>query len=181
MSFNLNTFKASLAYGGARNNLFDVKITNPVEPVADLDYPLKVRTAQIPTETIEQVEVPYFGRTLKFAGRRTYEDWTVTVINDEDFIIRNALETWLNAINTREGNLRLIGPTANLYKSNAEVTQYGQDGRILRVYKLIGVFPTTIGEIGLDWEGEEVEVFDVTFAYDYHIVDGTQTGDGGGL
>ena len=87
MSFNINEFKSQLVGGGARPTLFQVQILNPVLPNADFKVPFMVKTAQLPGSTLGTIEVPYFGRNVRYAGDRTFEDWTVTVINDEDFAI----------------------------------------------------------------------------------------------
>ena len=124
MAFSINEIKSQLALGGARNTLFQVRIFNPANSIADIKTQFMVSAAQIPSEMIGTIEVGYFGRKIKLAGDRVYDTWTVNVINDEDFLIRNALETWSNAINGRETNLRGFGgPQASLYKSQAQVIQ----------------------------------------------------------
>ncbi len=132
--------------------------------------------------TLSAIEVPYFGRNIKLAGTRTFAEWTPTIINDEDFAIRNAMEQWSNAINSFQGNINNAGGTApSLYKANAQVTQYGKTGDILRVYDFIGIFPTSVAAIDLGWEnGDAIEEFQVTFAYDYWQVSGGITGNAGG-
>ena len=100
MAFNINLFAGALKFGGARPSLFQVNITNPANAAADIQVPLLVRAAQIPAATLGINDVPYFGRQLRIAGNRTFADWTVTVINDEDFAIRNAMEEWSNTINS---------------------------------------------------------------------------------
>ena len=94
MAFNINEIKSQLVFGGARNSLFQVQITNPANGTGDLKVPFMVKAAQIPAATLGVIEVPYFGRKVRIAGDRTFAEWTVTVINDEDFLIRNAMEEW---------------------------------------------------------------------------------------
>lgn len=182
MPFNINNIRAELTGGGARPSQFEVIITNPIDGAADLKVPFMVQAAQIPSFTIGQIEVPYFGRKVKIAGDRTFEDWTVTVMNDEDFLIRNAMEAWHNAINRLERNIRDTGSASDLdYKSQATVTQFGKQGDVLRVYQFEGLFPTTIASIPLDWNTtDDIERFDVTFAYDLFTVLPGPTGDAGG-
>lgn len=181
MAFNINQMRANLVKGGARPSLFEVRITNPVSTVADIKVPFMVKSAAIPASTIEQINVSYFGRELPFAGNRTFEPWTVTVINDELFDIRNALEQWHNAINLLEQNISSVGAEPSLYLSQGTVTQYSKDGSELRSYQFENIFPTTIASIPLAWENPNaIEEFDVTFVYDtYRVVD-SRTGDGGG-
>ena len=88
MAFNINEIKSQLALGGARPSLFQVTLTNPVNAAADLKFPFMCRAAQMPASTLGLIEVPYFGRKIKIAGDRTFAEWTVTCINDEDMIIR---------------------------------------------------------------------------------------------
>lgn len=170
MSFNINEFKSQLTGGGARPTLFQVQILNPVSPEADFKVPFMVRAGGIPASTVGQFEVPYFGRQVKYAGDRTFEDWTVTVINDEDFAVRNSLEAWSNAINTHDGNVRALPQD---YKSNGIITQFSKDGSPLRSYVFEGMFPVSIDAIELDWgTTDTIEEFSVTFSYDFWRVEG---------
>lgn len=182
MAFNINEIRSQLTLGGARNSLFSVQITNPVNGIADIKVPFMVRATTIPEATLGVIEVPYFGRKIRLAGDRTYGTWTVQVLNDEDFLIRNALEEWSNKIQTFEGNTRDFGSASPLqYKQTATVTQYSKTGTPIREYKFNGIFPTTISSIDLDWNSTDtIEEFSVTFAYDWWDVSGV-TGDAGGV
>jgi hypothetical protein len=182
MAFNVNEMRAQLALGGARGALFQVQFSNPANSVADIKIPFLVRAAQLPESALGTIPVPYFGRSIKLAGDRTFADWTVTVINDEDFLIRNALEEWSNAINTRQGNVRQFGSSSPLlYKSTAEVTQFSKTGIPIRVYKMQGIFPSVITPIDLNWaETDSIEEFQVTFQYDWWDISGGITGTAGG-
>jgi hypothetical protein len=180
--FNVNQFSSTLKGGGARAALFSVQITNPVNGISDIKTPFMVRAAEIPGLNVAELAVPYMGRQIKLAGNRTYDNWTPTIMNDEDFLIRNALEHWNNAINSFEGNLTNVGGSApSLYKSNAQVTQYSKTGEILRVYDFIGLWPSVISPIALGWEQDAIEEYQVTFAYDYWRIAGGVTGSSGGI
>jgi hypothetical protein len=182
MAFNINEFAGALKQGGARNSLFQVQITNPINGSADPLVPFMCKAATIPSSTLGVIDMPYFGRQVKLAGNRTYEPWTPTIINDEDFAIRNSMEQWSNAINSAQGNLNNAGGTApNLYKSNAQVTQFGKTGEILRVYNMVGIFPTSVSTIDLAWETDGIEEFTVEFQLDYWEVIGGNTGNAGGI
>ena len=177
MAFNINDMRSQLVYGGARQNLFQVRIDNPANNSANVKIPFMVQAAQIPESQLGVIPVFYFGRQMKLAGDRTFGDWTVTVINDEDFLIRNAMEEWSNRINRLERNVRDI----NRYKTNATVIQYAKDGTPIREYKFNGIFPSVISPIELDWGTvDQIESFQVTFSYDYWTVSGGTTGDAGG-
>lgn len=181
MAFNIDLFKAALKLGGARPSLFQVNITNPVNGVADIQVPFMVKAAQIPASSLQIVPIRYFGREIKLAGNRTYAEWSVVVINDEDFAIRNALEQWSNAINSPKGNLRaLTSASPILYKSDARVTQFSKTGAPLRVYSMRGIWPSDVGPIELNWDnGEQIEEYQVTFQVDYFEVTGGLTGTAG--
>jgi hypothetical protein len=181
MAFNINEMRSQLTAGGAKGSLFQVQITNPVTGVADIKVPFMVRATQIPESTLGTIEVPYFGRKLKLAGDRTFPQWTVTVINDEDFLVRDAMEQWSAAINSHVGNLRgLATASPSQYKAQAQVIQYSKTGVPLRTYQFNGIYPQTISSIALDWETvDAIETFEVTFDFDYWEVVGGITGTGG--
>jgi hypothetical protein len=179
MAFNINDLRSQLTFGGAKSTLFQVQITNPIAGAADIKIPFMVKAATLPSSTVGMIEVPYFGRKIKVAGDRTFDAWSVTVINDEDFLVRNAMETWMSAINTHEGNLSAAA-TPLQYKAQAQITQFSKTGLPLRVYNFNGLFPTEISPINMSWEDtDRIEEFDVTFQYDWWNVSSTATGDGG--
>ena len=172
MSFNINEFQSQLQYGGARPSLFEVNLTNPFNSSADDKVRFMCRAATLPGTTINPITMNYFGRPLKLAGNRTYEDWSPTIINDEDFAVRSTLEEWVQNINSTQGNVRLTSANPEAYKSQGSVIQYGKQNNVLREYKFIGIFPTIIAPIDLDWSaGDTIEEFQVTFSYDYFTVD----------
>ena len=136
-----------------------------------------IQAASLPASNLGTIQVPYFGRFIKLAGDRVYDPWVVTVINDEDFLVRNALEEWSNKINRFEGNIRDL----KNYKSQAQVTQYAKTGEILRVYEFDGLYPSTISQIDLGWDiNDSIELFQVEFQYDLWRVVGGKTGNAGG-
>jgi hypothetical protein len=175
MAFNINEFKSQLVGGGARPTLFQVQITNPILGAADFKIPFMVRAAAIPESTLGSFVVPYFGRQVKMAGDRVFADWTVTVINDEDFAVRNAMEAWSNAINTHITNFRSYPQD---YKAQAQITQYGKDGTAIREYTFEGLYPISIDQIAVGWEATDtIEEFTVTFQYDLWRISGGTTGN----
>lgn len=182
MSININNIRANLIKGGARPTLFEVIITNPVSSIADIKVPFMAKTTTIPGHTFGKIEVPYMGRKIPYQGDRIVEDWTVTIINDETFDVRNALETWANAMNSQQGNVATLGSEPALYTSQATVRQFGKDETVLRVYEVNGIFPINIAPIDLSWESNDtIEEFQVTFACsDFEVVSGI-TGNAGGV
>ena len=170
MPFNINEFKSQLVGGGARPTLFQVQITNPINGTGDNKLSFMAKATSLPGFQVGSYVVPYFGRQVKFGCDKVFEDWPVTIINDEDFLVRNALEAWNNAINTHESNERALPQN---YKSQGEVVQYSKDGRILRKYVFDGIFPVSIDSIPLSWETvDTIEEFNVTFQYDLFRVEG---------
>jgi len=182
MAFNINEIRSQLALGGARPTLFQVNITNPANAAGDLKTPFLIRASQVPASTLGFIEVPYFGRKVKISGDRTFAEWNVTVMNDEDFLIRNSMEEWMNTINSHLGNVRGFGSAADLaYKQTAQVTQFSKTGVPIREYTFNGIFPVNITEMEVDWNATDIiQEFQVTFQYDWWEVTGGSTGNAGG-
>ena len=182
MPFNINDFKQKgLVGGGARPSLFDVTITFAAAGSDFDDLRFLARATQIPAMTMQSVDVPYFGRKVKVIGDRTFADWSITVMNDEDFKIRAAFESWSNRMNSIISNVSSAGNSPVNYKGSATVRQYSKAGKSneekpIRSYKFVGIFPTQIDAINLDWDTTNaIETFDVTFAYDYWELDDNNT------
>ena len=160
----ITDFKSKLTGGGARNNLFEVELTFPNAVGIDNDIletaRFLVKAAALPASTVAPVDVPFRGRILKVAGDRTFETWTIKVINDTDFSIRSAFEKWMNTINKMNDGTGLTDPAT--YQADAFVYQLDRDGGILRSYKFYDVFPTNITTIDLSYETtDQIEEFDV--------------------
>jgi hypothetical protein len=185
----LSQFKSTLAGGGARPNLFEVSI--PSFPgavdantwVADYQNTFKFlcKAAQLPASSVAPVSVPFRGRTLKVAGDRTFAEWTITVINDEDFVMRTAFEKWADKLSNLHDATGVTNPTS--YMTNAFVKQLGRgataaslinDGNItsvLRTYKFYDIWPSEISAIELSYDSADtVEEFSVTFQVQYFTV-----------
>ena len=172
MAFNVNQFRSQLTGDGARPNLFEVGMPFPgfsSPGNAQTKTTFMCRTAQLPGATLGLVPLQYFGRELKFVGNRTFADWVITVINDEDFIVRNAMERWMAGINSHATNLR--NPAASTpfdYTVDADVVQFSKTGENIKQYKFIGMYPTDITPIDVDWASNDtIEEFSVTLAYQW--------------
>ena len=109
-----------------------------------------MKAAALPASTVSPIEIPFRGRILKIAGDRTFETWTITVMNDVDFSIRSAFEKWMNIINNVNDNTGIQDPEQ--YQSDAYVHQLDRDGGILRTYKFYDLFPTNVSAIDLSYE-----------------------------
>lgn len=188
MGFNVSTFRSQgPIYGLARPTLFLVEMNWPASIIdtATLTHSkFMIKAAQLPASIIDAIEVGYFGRKIKLQGDRTFQDWTVTVMADEDFSLREAFERWHNGINgiienTLDERVAQISPAneggGNSYKVNANITQFKKvgpgdtDGEgVAKKYRFNGMFPTAIDAIQTDWDAtNQYEQFDVTFSYDW--------------
>ena len=178
---NITEFRSRLSGGGARANLFEVEIAFPEELVIDLNLvtdkvPFLVKAAEIPASNLGNIPVPYRGRVLPVAGDRTFDPWTVTIINDTDFIIRDAMERWSNSINDLQTAQGTISP--EVYQRSAQVKQLSREGsapsdpeKVLRVYNFEGIYPNTVSSIPLDFGAtDQIEEFQVTFNYLFYEV-----------
>jgi len=168
----ISDFKSKLTGGGARPNLFEVELAFPNAAKPDNENEVLekarflVKAAALPASTIAQIDVPFRGRILKIAGDRTFETWTITVINDVDFSIRSAFEKWMNTINKMNDGTGIVNPVD--YQKDATVHQLNRDGDILRSYKFWDVFPTNISTIDLNYETTDtVQEFTVEMQVHY--------------
>lgn len=183
--FNIETFKsAGLTTGGARPNQFIVTV-NLLQDIGGAARKLNFlcRAASIPEMVQDHIDVPYFGRMVKFAGDRRYPDWTVTIMNDEDWLIRRAIEQWQAYQNDPVENDMSAIAYSTAYKMTATVQQYNKDGKTNTqgVYNFVGLFPKEISSTPLDWgQTNTIQEFQVTFGYDYWtILNGNAGGNSG--
>lgn len=180
MAFNVQDFRASLQFDGARASLFEVSLTFPAIVAtggavpgaagsASQQITFKAKSSSLPGDSVSSIPVNYFGREVKVAGTRSFTDWSFVVINDEDFIIRNSFERWMSGLNSHVGNLRM-GPmaTARDYQVDAWITQFAKTGEPIKTYRMVGAFPIDVSAIDVDWaSGDQIEEFSVTFAYQW--------------
>ena len=185
----ITDFKTALQGGGARPNLFEVDI--PVIPAVtdgidwDADtFKFLCKAAALPASNVAPIDVPFRGRILKVAGDRTFDTWTVTVINDEDFKLRSAFELWMNGISKLDNNTGATQPSS--YMANAIVHQLGRGAdkgrhsttnsdiaggtaiKPLRTYMFNDIFPTNISQIDLSYDtGDTIEEYTVEFQVQY--------------
>jgi hypothetical protein len=172
MAFNVNQFRSQLTGDGARPNLFEVSMPFPgfsLPGNAQTKLTFMCKTAQLPGATLGVAPLQYFGRELKFVGNRQFADWTITIINDEDFVVRNAFERWMNGINSH--NLNVRNPAAGTplgYSVDGDVKQFGKAGDTIKQYKFVGLFPTDLTPIDVDWgSNDAIEEFSVTMSYQW--------------
>jgi hypothetical protein len=185
MAFNVNDFiSRGLEYGGTRPSLFQVNLYPPGDLGLDADsiekFTFMCQAANLPASTMSSIEVPYFGRKIKIAGERTFENWSLTIMNDEDFKVRALFENWSNSLNSLQSNLRGTGLDAENYKADLEVIQYAKDGDVIRSYMIVGAFPTDIGAIETNWSSTgSIQTFTASLAYDYWLPETEVSSKGG--
>ena len=186
---NIQEFRSRMTGGGARSNLFEVEITFPdgigiSESSVSDKVPFLVKAAEIPASNLGNIPVPYRGRVLPIAGDRTFDPWTVTVINDTDFLIRDAMERWSNSINDIQTAQGTINPED--YQTSARVFQKTREGLgpdsdevDLRIYKFEGIYPNVVSSIPLDFGAtDQIEEFQVTFNYLFWETEATDQATG---
>ncbi len=178
----ITDFKSKLVGGGARPNLFEVELAFPEEIAVDNDVKDKarflVKAAALPASNITPIDVNFRGRILKIAGDRTFDTWTVTVLNDVDFSIRSAFEKWMNTINRLSDNTGLVNPAD--YQADAYVYQLDRDGSSLRSYRFYVTFPTQVGPIELSYDAQGIQEFTVELQVQYYeAIKGTGPNAGG--
>ena len=171
MAFTVSNFKSNMADGGggARPTLFSVSINCSFD--ASLSFTsnesLLCKATSIPAANIAALPLNYAGRAYKLSGFRTYDNWTTTILNDENFSIRNKIMDWMYRLSGDADGMR--SPALGMTNTPGEgtITQVGVDGLDKQSYKFYNMWPTELSEIALDWSNDAVEEYTVTWAYDY--------------
>ena len=172
---NINEFKSRLRGGGARANQF--KVTLPFPGYASVggetsDLAFLCSATALPGQTVGQVAIPFRGRVLNIAGDRTFEPWTITVLNDTDFKLYRAFERWMNGINNMTDNEGIANPAD--YQVDGFVDQLDRNGTTLKSYTYRGLYPEVLANIPLNYAtNDTIESFDVTCRYQYFETDTT--------
>ena len=163
----VDDFKSKIRGGGARPNLFKATVNFPTYAAGDVELTsFMCKGAQLPASVMTAIDVPFRGRQLRVAGDRTFEPWTVTIINDTDFAVRDSMERWLNGINNHKANAGLTNPVD--YQADLIVDQLDRDGNEIKTYNFRGAFPVNISNIELSYETvDTIEEFTVEFQIQY--------------
>ena len=181
---NISSFTNALQGGGARANQFQVTMSGGGAtggPVAQ-GFSFLCRSAQIPALTLGEIAVPYRGRQVFLAGDRTYDAWTVTIMNDRSMGVRGQLESWMN--NMQDIGAATTSPSlnANSYYATAIVKQMDRNDATIRTYTLEGVWPTTLDAIDLAFDANDaIQEFGATFRFNWMTIAGGAGADSGGL
>ena len=182
----ITNFKSALKGGGARPNLFEVNMNwpggenmgnwgNDVEE----EFQFLCKAAALPSSTITEIPVRFRGRILKVAGDRTFDTWTITIINDTDFAIRQGFENWMQKIAQHADASGDTDPSS--YMADITVDQLSRnasavgssppsgDGlEAVKSYKFYDVFPTNISAVDLSYDtGDTIEEFTVELQVQY--------------
>lgn len=173
---SIQEFKSNLIGGGARPNQYRVELTFPAIAQNGNESGRRAQflctAASLPSSDIAAIPVWFRGRSVPLAGERTFNPWQVTILNDTDFMIRNTFESWMNSINDLQNNTGMTSPI--VYTSDMSVHQLDRNGGVIKSYKFVGAFPTTIAEIPLAFgSNDTVEEFAVTLVYTHYETDFT--------
>ena len=181
----INDFRSRLVGGGARPNLFECALNFPgnLGVIQDDDFRFMVKSAQIPGSAISTIPVAFRGRTLKISGDRTFDPWTITVINDTNYKIRNAFEKWMNYMNRHDDNAGVVTPAAYqremlVYQlgrgvvsndtTNANLPATTDQMPVLKTYKFYGCWPSDITPMELSYDSSDtIQEFSVTLQYQW--------------
>ncbi len=185
MAFNVNDFRNKFVHGGARASQFEMQISwpdilrgAPGVVGAEADFRFLCYISEIPESAMGTATTKYFGRVIPYAGDRTFKPMTVTIYNDEDFKVRRALEVWSEAITGHQTTVSKFDGSnlSGSYATDGVVIQHSRNagGSPLQAYKFVGMFPTNLGAIKLDWSDiDKIEEFTCEFTYQYWLpIDG---------
>ena len=169
-TFNVERFKSALTNGGARPNQFAVQLSFPTyvtgQSLAVARAPFLVSVAELPGQTVNPAIVQYRGREVKFVGDRTFAPWTITVLNDSDMSIRNAMEQWMGGMEDYAAKFGRLQPSE--YQRDLQVFQLDRNGNALKSYNIANAFPVDLSPVALDFgANDQISSFTVTFQYQH--------------
>lgn len=171
MSFNANEFRSKLQYGGARPNLFKVDLVIPDSNAASEEISFMAQAASMPAFVTGFVDTFYFGRRISHFGDREYQDWSIQIINDEDYLVRNALEAWSTRGSETNWDTNYVENKQGLaLYCDATVTSYGKEGDQTKSVILKNAFPIMLSPLEFSWqENNMIQTFDCTMRFDYFV------------
>ena len=163
MAFSVTELKTALVSGGARPTLFE--ITGGLILGND-SY--MIRSGQLPGHNINVIPINWRGRATKLAGYRTYDPWTITILNDDGVMRKNIIQRMEELAGKRDGSRNTsYGSHDNSNYQNYTITQLHKDGSKGNSYELVNAFPISVGDLALDWGTEGFQEYTITFRYDY--------------
>lgn len=181
--FNVERFKSALTNGGVRPNQFAVQLSFPTyvgnAAAAVARAPFLVNIAELPGQVVNPAVVLYRGREVKFSGDRIYAPWTITILNDSELSLRNAIESWMNGMEDYQTKTGRLNPAE--YQRNLDVFQLDRNGNILKSYTLLDSFPIDLSPVALDFgANDQISSFTCTWQYQ-SFVTSTQGGNLGSI
>lgn len=168
----ISAFKAQLQGGGARGNQFRVDINFPafvgsLGSAAGNAAQFLCVASSLPSSDVAEVALAFRGRPVYFAGDRSFGAWGVTIVNDTNFLIRNALERWSNGMANFTSTSGIMRPSD--YQVDLSVHQLDRNDKVLKSYRFFDAFPLKISDISLSFGESSIEQYSVTFAYNYFV------------
>lgn len=169
MTFSANEFRSRLQHGGVRPNLFKVSLNIPGANDASTELSFMARAASMPAFVTGIVDQYYFGRRVSFVGDREYQDWSIEIINDEDYVVRNAMEEWQRRGAETDWDTAYVENRQGLpLYSDATITAFGKEGNELKSVIIKNAFPMMLGPLEFNWEeNNRIQTFTADLRFDY--------------
>ena len=170
--FNIERFKSKIT-NIARPDLFEVVIYGSNQQKMDEEmFRFTCNASSLPVDSTTDIPVNFYGRTIHYAGSRTYGTWTTTIFSDNDWKVYRQLYEWKQKMNSSAENVATTAKM-NEFKCDASIFLYdvtGENSKRLAM-KLIGCYPTELGNVDLNWQAASTPAsYTVTWTYDYHIL-----------
>ena len=162
--FNIDAFRSNYA-DLARQYTFVIHLNNPFGSLTTEAMKYLVNASSMPGSTIDPIEAHWQGNIMPLASTHTFEDWTVTFKCDAKAQVRKDLLTWQKSIHDPKTNLHAA---PNTYMVDQEAWQLDTSGNPVHKIKLVGAWPTVVGELTLDYSAKDLATFDCSFRYIRH-------------
>ena len=159
--FDIQSFKSNFE-GGAKSYLFYYYPTIPGTVLGEKVSYL-VKATKLPGETIEEQKVAWQGHDFKFAGKHTFEDWTITFNVDPDAKIIMEFQNWIRR--------KIHDPVSNKYGAisdymmNQTLHLLGYNGKPVLEYTLFNAWPKSTTGADLAYDSTETATFEVNFSF----------------
>lgn len=180
----ISEFKGNMTEGGARPNQFKIQLNFPLWVnngiTAGQTTQFLCKASSLPASIIENIGIHYRGRQVNFAGERTFQPWTMTIYNDNNFLVRDAFERWQTGVQNYTATNGILNPI--VYQTQLNAYQLDRNDRVVKHYVLIDAYPTVVSDIKLDFDAQnQIETFDVEFHYNYFVSNSTDSAIGGAV
>lgn len=170
VSSDVWSFLSRFQEGGFRPNRYRVSLTFPVSVGVSSATLEKIAftcaASSIPESTIGQASIYYMGRRISVPGDKEWGNWAVQVYLDNDFIGRQAFETWqdqLLGFRTNVAQEYMLNPINSF--ATGKVEALDRAGNVAQTYEVKGIFPIQLGEVSLGYnENDTVATQSVVFA-----------------